>query len=226
MVDVKENIACFDIDRTLTRDLVFVPLIKSERGAGLLDDESFHDIIDILSKYKRGELAYEDTVEQACLLHAAGLKGQRYDDVKSHAMELFMSRETELFRVFARSAFDLLRASHELTIVTAEPQYVGDAVKDQFRLDRVISSVYAVEGGTFTGGVERSLAHRSQKAAALAKVPIDYAFGDSEGDIDMLATANHPICIDPTPGLRKLALEQGWLMSDGEHDDVIAMIRG
>jgi phosphoserine phosphatase len=223
--DVKEKTACFDIDRTLTRDLVFVPLIQDEYKVGLLNEGSFNRIIDILAAYKRGDLTYEDTVEQACRLHATGLKGRRYDDVKRHASDLFVSREAALFRTFARPAFELLRMDHELIIVTAEPQYVGEAVKDQFALDGVVSSVYAVKDGAFTGTVQRSLAHRSQKVAVLGAMTIDYAFGDSEGDIDMLAAAKHPVCIDPTPGLRELALERGWVISDGEHDELIGMIR-
>lgn len=222
---MKEKNACFDIDRTLTRDLVFVPLIQSEHKTGLLKDESFRAIVDVLGRYKNGDLAYEDTVELACTLHAKGLKGQRYEDVKHHAAELLAGRETELFRMFARSAFDLLRVDHNLIVVTAEPQYVAEAVMEQFALGTTISSLYGVDDGVFTGAVRRSLAHRSQKAAALGGLVIDYAFGDSEGDIDMLAAAKHPVCIDPTPGLRELAIARGWPISDGEHDESVGMVR-
>lgn len=211
---------------TLTRDLVFVPLIQSEHEMGLLNDEAFHNIIDVLGRYKKGDLAYEDTVDLACALHAKGLTGQRHDDLKHHAAELFARREAELFRVFARTAFDLLCADHNLIVVTAEPQYVAEAVMEQLALDTTISSLYGVDDGVFTGAVQCSLAHRSQKAAALKSLAIDYAFGDSEGDIDMLAAAKHPVCIDPTPGLRKFARVYGWLISDGEHDKSIGIIQG
>jgi phosphoserine phosphatase len=223
---MKERISCFDIDGTLAKGMLFVPLMKSEHESGYLTIESFHTIQVLLGKYKSGEIAYEDAVEQLLVTHAEGLKGVSYEAVRTHAETFLLRNEHDLFRKFGRAAVDLLHVDQKLFVVTAEPQYLADAVADMYGMDGYISTEYGVEGGSFTGIVKKSLAHRLAKLATLEPYDVRYAFGDSEGDIDMLRRAAHPFCISPTPGLRSEAEKRQWRIYDGDDtESIVAAIK-
>lgn len=218
---MKERAACFDIDGTLAKGMLFVPLMKSEYESGFLGNDSFQNIQELLGKYKSGEITYEAAVDSLLVAHAEGLKGASYEAVRTHAETFLREDERHLFRGFGRVAIDLLRADQQLLVVTAEPQYLADAVGSLFGMNGYISSEYGVVQDVFTGAVTKSLAHRSAKLEALRSYDVSYAFGDSEGDIDMLEQADQPFCISPTPGLRDEAEARNWPMYDGENTEEI-----
>ena len=52
-----------------------------------------------------------------------------------------------------------------------------------------------------------------------------FAFGDSEGDIGMLETVQHPICVNASSGLQKVASEKGWNIKKPEEvEDFVIML--
>lgn len=212
---MKEQISCFDIDGTLSEGLLFVPLVKSEHKNGHLSDDAFAQINKLLVAYKSGDLEYEDAVEQLIQAHAGGLRGEEHQDLKLHAEKFLQTHEKELFHKFGREVVQLLRSEHKLFVVTAEPQYLAEAVTDMYGIHGHISSIYAEKDGKFTGEVERSLAHRTAKALLIQDYDIEFAFGDSEGDIDMLGSAKYSYAISPTEGLKKVAKERNWQAFDG-----------
>jgi phosphoserine phosphatase len=212
---MKERISCFDIDGTLSEGLLFVPLVKSEHDSGQLGDEAFAQINELLMAYKSGDLEYEDAVERLLQAHAGGLRGEKYQDLKQHAENFLQAHEKELFHKFGREVIQLLGPEHTLFVVTAEPQYIAEAVADMYGMHGHISSIYVEKDGKFTGEVERSLAHRSAKASLIQDYDIEFAFGDSEGDIDMLGNAKHSYAISSTESLEKVAKERNWQVFDG-----------
>lgn len=214
-------ISCFDIDGTLSRGLLFVPLVTSEYEEGYLSEEAFGSLKALLAQYKSGELAYEDAVERLIQVHAGGLAGKSYVELQEHAERFLKTHFATHFHTFGRPVVERLRATHELFVVTAEPQYLAEAVRDIFSMHQAISSEYEVKDGVFTGAVARSLAHRSAKDDMLTDYTIEYAFGDSEGDIEMLRRASRAMCISPTEGLRAVASEHGWQVFDGDDDAAI-----
>ncbi len=220
---MEKKIICYDIDGTLTTEMLFVPLVASEHETGILSDESYANIVEILKLYKAGGIAYEDAVQRLIERHASGLTGNELVDVENHAVD-FIESHTQLFRAFGRQVIDALRnTSHQLA-VTAEPLYVARAVASHLGLDNVYATEYQVAAGRFTGNISISLAHRSQKSQLLSRYSIHAAFGDSEGDIDMLSSAKHPICISPSAELKALAEANGWLISSGEEQDADGII--
>lgn len=215
MGDMEKKVICYDIDGTLTTEMLFVPLIASEHESGILDDESYASIVKILKLYKTGEIEYEDAVQQLVERHATGLTDNELISVGNHAAD-FVESHTQLFRPFGRKVIEALRSTSLQLAVTAEPQYVARAVVGYLGLDDLYATEYEVVAGRFTGKVTTSLAHRSQKANLLSQYDIYAAFGDSVGDIDMLSSAKYPICIDPSEELKVQAELHGWLVSSGD----------
>lgn len=215
---MKERISCFDIDGTLSRGMVFVPLMESEHKNGYIDDDSFNAIQALLVSYKTGEIEYEFAVDQLLQTHADGLRGKGCQDLRTHAEHFLLSHEQELFHTFGRKAIQLIQARHPVFVVTAEPQYVAEAIAKMYGANGWMSSVYSSQNGMFDGAVERSLADRSAKSSVLEHYAIEHAFGDSEGDIDMLSDANYPYCISPTEGLITAAKDRNWNVYDGDDE--------
>jgi phosphoserine phosphatase len=223
---MKEQISCFDIDGTLSEGLLCIPLVKSEHERGYLNSGAFARINELLLAYKSGDLNYEDAVEKLLQAHAEGLLGEKHQDLKEHAEQFLESHEKELFRKFGREVMQVLKTEHRLFVVTAEPQYLAEAVTDMYGIHGHLSSIYAEAAGRFTGKVERSLAHRSAKASLLQNYEIEYAFGDSEGDIDMLGNAKYPYAISATKGLETIAKERHWQVFDGnDTEGIVASVK-
>jgi HAD superfamily phosphoserine phosphatase-like hydrolase len=212
---MKERISCFDIDGTLSEGLLFIPLVKSEHESGYLSDDMFAQINELLVAYKSGNLEYEDAVEQLLRAHAEGLRGEGHQDLKLHAEKFLQAHEKKLFHKFGKEVTRILGAEHRLFVVTAEPQYLAEAVADMYGIHEYISSIYSEKDDKFTGGVERSLAHRTAKASLIQDYEVGFAFGDSEGDIDMLGNAKYPYAISPTEDLEKVAKDRNWQVFDG-----------
>ncbi len=218
-----KKIICYDIDGTLTTKMLFVPLISSEHDNKILSDASYEDILGTLQAYKTGKIAYEEAVQMLIEKHAKGLSNQAKDHVADHAAN-FVSTNSDLFRSFGGVVIGALKAVTVQLAVTAEPQYIADTVARHLGLDRAYASVYEVSNNKFTGNVVSSLAHRRQKAELLSRYSIYGAFGDSEGDIDMLANAQHAFCINPTDGLRQEVESRGWHVIMGEEADSIQVL--
>ncbi len=212
---MKNRISCFDIDGTLSEGLLFVPLVKSEHKSGHLSNDAFGQINELLAAYKSGDLEYEDAVERLMRAHAAGLRGERHQDLKRHAEKFLRAHEKELFHKFVKEVIQVLRVEHQLFVVTAEPRYLAEAVAGMYGIHGCISSIYAEKDDKFTGEVERSLAHRTAKASLIQGYDIEFAFGDSEGDIDMLGSAKYSYAISPTEGLETVAKARSWQVFDG-----------
>lgn len=138
-----------------------------------------------------------------------------------HAEAFIELHEEDLFHKFGREVVRLLQSEHRLFIVTAEPQYLAEAVGNMYGFNGCISSIYTQTNGKFTGSVERSLAHRTVKAALIDNYEIEYAFGDSDGDIDMLDIAKYPYAISPTESLEAIAKTRGWRVFKGNDTEGI-----
>jgi phosphoserine phosphatase len=223
-VAIERKSACYDIDGTLAKGMLVIPLMMSEHDHGILGEDTFTKLNIILEQYKTGQITYEDAAQQLLGAHAAGLEGQSKLDLEDHA-EKFVNQNVSLFRSFGKSAINLLRPYYEQVIVTSEPEYLARAVVDYFHADEVLATQYEVVNGNFTGRISNSLANRAAKLEALRGHQVAYAFGDSESDIEMLRMADNAYCIDPTDGLRKLGIQSGWRIFSGDSPEIVEDIR-
>ncbi len=212
-----KNLAVFDIDKTLSREFLVAPIIQAEEKSQLLTPGTFGKVVELLTALRNGEMEYEDAAHQVLVTHAAGLQGKDITALHEHARS-FLDQHTELFRRFGGEVMAVLRPTHELVAVTAEPEYMAMAVVERLNMDRALASQYDVKDGKFTGRINRSLAHRTEKRNLIGDLRPDFGFGDSAGDIEMLSHAHHALCISPDAELEGVAREKGWEIFNGEDD--------
>ena len=211
-----KSIALFDIDNTMYDGFSYFELLAKQVGEGVLKPQVLDDAKACMQKYKSKLQDYESTIIELLDIYAAGLKASSYDTVLESTKEFYAN--SDKFFSYVRPTIQKLRDTHDIALVTGEPQFVAEAVKELFDIQSYYSSEYEVIEGQFTGKVTIYLASRHEKHDAIKHLmqghgaQKSFAFGDSEGDIEMLRAVEYPICLNPTDGLRSIADKEGWHM--------------
>lgn len=214
-----------DVDKTAYNDYLIFSIIDQEAEDGLIKKTSVQPIDDALDKYKQGEIGYEEMVETVVSRWASALAGRYVSDVLNHTAD-FLNANRQNFYPYVPEVIQMVANTHCVYFVTAEPQFVARPIAKMFGVTSVIASEFEVEDGRFTGKATAILSGREHKLEAITHLfeihtkEGSIAFGDSEGDIEMLSAVENPVCINPNDGLRKVAEEEGWPISDGSQKTV------
>ncbi|OPY80863.1 MAG: haloacid dehalogenase-like hydrolase [Syntrophorhabdus sp. PtaU1.Bin153] len=212
----QRKIALFDIDRTIYDGYLIFPLAEYFFKNGLVGRGVVNALSNDLRLYSSARVDYETTVENLNTHWAAGLRGRSPDLVLRLTRAFLETGGAGSFFPFAHPLMDLLRSTHDIYFVTGEVQCVGKAVADHFSAHGFISSEMEVKDSMFTGNIARSLAKKEGKRDAIEHLmrvyPYEWslAFGDSDGDIELLAKVDHAFCINPTETLEAVAVSKGW----------------
>jgi HAD superfamily phosphoserine phosphatase-like hydrolase len=211
----RKKIAFFDIDKTIYDGYLIFPLaeyfLKEQVISKSIVDTLYHD----LHLYRSKQVDYEATVENFNIHLASGLKNHDPDSILALTASFLKTEEGNFFP-FTEPLMELLKRTYDIYLVTGEVQCVGKAVADHFSVRGYVSTELEIENGAYSGTIRQSLAKKKGKRDAIKHIVCAYphedsiAFGDSEGDIDMLDTVVHAFCINSTEGLRKAALSKGW----------------
>lgn len=212
----QRKIALFDIDRTIYDGYLIFPLAEYSSEKGLVGKDVVDALYQDLRLYRSGQVDYETTVENLNIHWAAGLRNRSPDSVLNLTETFLKTEGAGSFFPFAQPLMDLLRNTHDIYFVTGEMQCVGKAVAEYFSVHGFISSEMEVADGVFTGSMGRSLAKKGGKKDAIESLMNAYphesslAFGDSDGDIELLSRVAHAFCINATETLKKVAASKGW----------------
>ena len=192
-------------------------MAELQNKEGFLTASGLDGITASFRNYRDGKIDYENFAEEALRSWAIGLTGIPYDYVLAHTRE-FVTGQLDKFYPFVNKVFEELRRSHNIYLVTTEPQFVAYIVQELLGIHGFLSTEFEVKDGFFTGKIKSMLAKRIEKLAVLSLIfnlhdqDKSLAFGDSEADIEMLNLVDLAVCINPTPVLREHALAKGWKM--------------
>jgi HAD superfamily hydrolase (TIGR01490 family) len=220
------SIAFFDIDNTMYDGFSYFELLEKQAGEGLIEQQTLINAKASMQKYKTKLQDYETTIVELLDIYAAGLKGAKYAAILESTKQFY--EQSDKFFDYVVPTMKALKSSHDIALVTGEPQFVAEAVKEIFGVDSYYATEYEVVDGVFTGGIKSYLASRHEKHDAIKYLmqghgaKNSFAFGDSEGDIEMLGAVDHPICLNSTEGLRTIAEQKSWSMPD--IDEVVELV--
>jgi len=213
-----KSVALFDIDNTMYEGFSYFELLEKQANEGLISAQVLDEAKTSMQKYKSKLQDYETTTVELLDIYATGLKGKSYDDVLESTKEFYQS--SEKFFSYVIPTVEELRNSHDIALVTGEPQFVAEAVAELFRVESYYCTKYEVRAGKFTGNIKSYLASRHEKHDAIKHLmqghgaKKSFAFGDSEGDIEMLRAVEYPVCLNCTDGLRAIAEKERWRTPD------------
>lgn len=211
---MEKPLALFDIDKTIYDGISYFSLVDKQAQEGLLSPVVADEAADAMGRYRAGSIEYEDFVADLLDIYATGCRGLPVDELQESTDDFFL--RSDRFFEYAAPTVEALSETHDLVIVTGNTQFTAKAVAKVLDIPSSISSQLLVVNGIVTGTVGSYLATRYQKREAIEhlidKHPHEgsFAFGDSEGDIEMLLAVENPVCIQPTAGLAKIAVGNNW----------------
>jgi len=109
------------------------------------------------------------------------------------------------------------REGRPSVIVSSSPEEIVRPIAAHVGADHVIATRAEVVDGRYTGRVERYCVG-AEKASAIRvfadehHIDLDgsYAYSDSHSDLPMLEAVGHPVAVNPSTELRRVAEARGW----------------
>lgn len=187
------TVAVFDLDGTLTRGDTLVPFLRRARGAGQVNRALVvHSLL--ITRALIGS-RHRHRAKEALLTHLLG-----HQDVSTLRPAAASFAAEVVDHGLRAGALEQVRAhrtaGHELVIVSASPEIYVEPIGRLLGFDTVLATRLEVgPDGRLTGRIEGLNCRGAEKVARLSAWAGDtprivYAYGDSAGDRELLASAD------------------------------------
>ena len=190
-------IAAFDFDGTLTRGDTLIPFLRCSLGLGL-----FCRALVLSSPWLMAYLLRLISNERAkARLLRVSVAGWSRQQALLRAEQFVRQALPAMWRGAALQQLrDHQQRGHRCVLVSASPDLYLEAVARTLRVDGLICTRMAVDHGLYTGDLSTPNCYGPQKVIRLEAWLRDhigaqafelYAYGDSAGDRELLAIADH-----------------------------------
>jgi phosphoserine phosphatase len=212
VLSLTPRVAAFDCDGTLWSGDAGEGFFDWEIRTGLVSPEVGRAMRARYAEYKLGRVSEEEMCGEMVTMHA-GIS----ENTMTQAAEEFMTDAFE-GKMFAEM-LDVVERLHsqgcDIWAVSSSNEWVIRAGIMQFGIaeSKILAAKAEVESGIVTDRLVR-MPSGPGKPRALREVvsghALDAAFGNSRWDQEMLAMAERPFAVNPTPDLEITARERGW----------------
>jgi len=207
-----KKIALFDIDKTIYNGHSYFAFVKYLVERKILSENAYEEVMAIAKDGSTGKFTYSEIAQRLLVSVVAQLKGKEISELESAANDFFSQNVSEFYPYFA-SVIEKISNEYDIYIITANAQFAAGAVQKLFNLPGIVSSIFEVKDGKFTGEIEQSLA----LGKSVVKDLIDkygkkgsIAAGDSINDRGMLELVDNAFCINASKELVELAEGKNW----------------
>ena len=150
-------------------------------------------------------------------------RGLNAESVKQLAGEQF---ETYVRPKLFPAAVDCIREHQNrgdlIVLVTGSLDFIIQPLANYLEADTALTVELEEAHGKFTGELTTLPLSEEEKVHAIQTVverynvdlAASYAYGDSRADLPMLECVGKPIVVNPSKGLRQVAIESGWEISE------------
>lgn len=110
--------------------------------------------------------------------------------------------------------------NRDIWIVSASLDFFVKPFAEYLQINKYLASSAEVKNGKFTGKLLNDIYQNKQVAIEDLStnhgydLDLCYAYSDSISDKDMLSCVGHPIAVNPDNKLRKLAIQQKWIIEE------------
>ena len=109
-----------------------------------------------------------------------------------------------------------------VVLVTGSLDFIVQPLADYLRVDAALTVQLEEVHGKFTGELTTPPLGETEKVRAIQAfveqhdidLAASYAYGDSRADLPMLQCVGNPVAVNPSKGLRQMAIELGWEISE------------
>lgn len=117
-----------------------------------------------------------------------------------------------------RAVKEHLALGHEVWLITAAPQELGQLIADDLGATGALGTIVGHENGVLTGELVGDPLHGQAKRKAARKLAKErnislkrsFAYSDSVNDLPLLTLVGNPIVVNPDKALKRYADAAGW----------------
>lgn len=201
--------AFFDIDGTLYRDSLMVEHFKKLIKYDIIDQKAwFNHARDTFMDWDKRQGNYDDYLLEVCDLYVESLIGLDKTCIDFTSDQVIKLKYDRVYK-YTRSRIKWhLDNGHIVIFISGSPNFLVEKMAKKYGVTDFTGSNYVFEDGVFNGTVIPMWDSSSKNTAIdefVKKYDIDlsksYAYGDTNGDINMLRRVGNPIAINPTKEL-------------------------
>lgn len=206
---MKKTAAFFDIDGTLYRDSLMVEHFKKLIKYDIIDQKAWYEHArDTFMDWDKRQGNYDDYLDDVCELYVSSLIGLDKTCIDFTSDQVIKLKSDRVYK-YTRSRIKWhLDNNHIVIFISGSPNFLVEKMASKYNVTDFIGSDYVFENETFNGTVIPMWDSSSKNTAIddfVKKYNIDlstsFAYGDTNGDINMLRRVGNPIAINPTKEL-------------------------
>lgn len=118
----------FDVDNTIYAGYVIFELAELQEKTGFIPSSCLEDLKRDTLAYRTRRILYSTYAGRAMRHWARDLSGQSYTEVLDQAVD-FLTHDGDKFYPYFKQVTTLLRDDYRMHLVTAEPQFVTEAIQ-------------------------------------------------------------------------------------------------
>lgn len=222
LAEQKKTAAFFDVDGTIVsttivhyyvqfRSYLLPPFFRPFWIAWFALKVVYYFFLDKVSRTRFNRVFYRN------------YRGLDAENVKQLAGEQF---ETYVRPKLFPAALDHIRDHQDrgelVVLVTGSLDFIIQPLADYLQADAALTVQLEEAHGKFTGELTTPPLSEAEKVRAIqtfveqhnVDLAASYAYGDSRADLPMLECVGNPIAVNPSKGLRQVAIELGWEISE------------
>jgi HAD superfamily hydrolase (TIGR01490 family) len=113
---------------------------------------------------------------------------------------------------------DHLEQGHLVALLSGAPRFLVGLLARHLGVTQFIGAHLTLAGERYTGGLADLHPYGENKLTLARRLATEhrfdlrhaYAYADHHSDANLLLAVGHPVCVNPTPRLRRLAGQFGW----------------
>ncbi|WP_213818392.1 HAD family hydrolase [Garciella nitratireducens] len=205
------NIAAFfDVDGTLYRDSLMIEHFKKLIKYEVLDPAIWHgNAKKTFENWDKRHGNYEDYLEEVAKIYINSMKGLNKDYIDFITNQVVKLKGDRVYRFTRDRIYWHKEQRHFIFFISGAPEFLLSKMAKKYQIDHYKGTEYYIdENNNFTGEINQMWDSNSKTKAIkdfVTQYNIDldksYAYGDTNGDFNMLKMVGHPIAINPVKEL-------------------------
>lgn len=214
------GVAFFDLDKTLLSKNSGSLWLRHEVRQGRVSAWQAARAAAWLVRYSLGFV----NLEPGLRIAIEYLSGVQEDELRRRVHAWYDREVRALYRPGGHAALERHRAQgHRLVLLTSASNYVSERVLDELGLDDFLCNRFEVdEDGRYTGRSRGELCYGAGKLTYAERYATEAGltladctfYTDSMADLPVLEAVGYPVCVNPDPRLKRLAMARGWPVED------------
>lgn len=202
--------AFFDIDGTIYREALITQMFKKMIRADMIQSDVYHkEVKDLYKSWRRRQGDYDDYLIKMAELYFDAVKGLHHSQITYIANKV-VDHYGEHVYTFTRDRIKWHKEQdHKIIAISGAPMELVEAMAKKYGFEDFIGTKYEIDSNQIYTGNFKPMWDTQNKKQAINQFVKDYdialeysyAYGDTNGDFDMLKSVGNPVAMNPTKEL-------------------------